>query len=140
MILGTRPTLRTLGYILLALSVAPLLIAPGLAISEELVDADGGPPEVSSEAAASTVLAAPQYETKVHAVTPGQELKQSAAAVTVVETQQAKQQAADLGEVLARTQGVAVQRAGGLGSDLRFSMNGLTDEEIRFSSMGSRFS
>src|SRR5262249_46315399 len=52
--------------------------------------------------------------------------------VHVVETETARRQSADLGEVLARTQGVGVQRSGGLGSETRFSLNGLTDDQIRF--------
>jgi vitamin B12 transporter len=62
----------------------------------------------------------------------GQQLQQSAAAVNVIDTRKAKQQSADLGEVLARTQGVAVRRGGGLGSEARFSLNGLYDDQIRF--------
>lgn len=62
----------------------------------------------------------------------GQQLQQSAAAVNVIDTRKAKQQSADLGEVLARSQGVAVRREGGLGSDARFSLNGLYDDQIRF--------
>src|SRR5262249_14036852 len=33
---------------------------------------------------------------------------------------------------MARTQGVSVRREGGLGSGTRFSLNGLTDDQIRF--------
>lgn len=58
-------------------------------------------------------------------------LRRSAAAVTVVDTEQAQQRAADLGEVLARTEGIGVRRSGGLGSDTRFSLQGLTDDQIR---------
>ncbi len=59
-------------------------------------------------------------------------LQQSAEAVNVVDTRKAKQRTSDMGEVLARTQGVAVRRQGGLGSETRFSLNGLYDEQIRF--------
>jgi vitamin B12 transporter len=59
-------------------------------------------------------------------------LQQSAEAVTVVDTRKAQERTADLGEVLARTQGVSVRRAGGLGSSTRFSLNGLYDDQIRF--------
>src|SRR5688500_9697756 len=58
--------------------------------------------------------------------------QQSAEAVNVVDLRRSKQQSADLGEVLARTQGVAVRREGGLGSQARFSLNGLYDQQIRF--------
>ena len=59
-------------------------------------------------------------------------LRQSPQAVAVLETQTARLQTADLGEVMAKVQGVNVQRGGGLGSDTRFSLNGLTDDQIRF--------
>lgn len=58
--------------------------------------------------------------------------RESAEAVQVVETEQLRREAADLGEALARSEGVGVRRAGGLGSRTRFSLAGLTDEQIRF--------
>ncbi len=58
-------------------------------------------------------------------------LRRSAAAVTVVDTEHAQKRASDLGEVLARTEGIGVRRSGGLGSDTRFSLQGLTDDQIR---------
>ena len=60
------------------------------------------------------------------------QLQQSAEAVQVVDTRRAREQSADLGEVVARTQGVSVRREGGLGSSARFSLNGLTDDQVRF--------
>ena len=63
-------------------------------------------------------------------------LRQSAQAVEVVETRLARLQTADLGEVLGKVQGVSVQRTGGLGSNTRFSLNGLTDDQVRFFSDG----
>lgn len=60
-----------------------------------------------------------------------EERRQSAEAVTVVDTEQAKRGTADLGEVLARTQGVSVRRTGGLGSNAALSLAGLTGEQIR---------
>lgn len=45
---------------------------------------------------------------------------------------QAARENADLGEVLSRVQGVSVRRSGGLGSAARFSLAGLTDDQIRF--------
>lgn len=59
-------------------------------------------------------------------------LRESAKAITVVDTKVAKLQTADLGEVLAQISGVNVRRSGGLGSTSRFSLNGLTDDQIRF--------
>jgi vitamin B12 transporter len=75
-------------------------------------------------------------ETPVEVTVQGQSeadrLRRSAEAVNVLETREAKRHTQDLGEVLARTQGVAVQRFSGLGSDTRVSLNGLTDDQIRF--------
>jgi len=62
----------------------------------------------------------------------GERLQGSSEAVTVVDARRARAQASDLGEVMARTQGVAVRRDGGLGSNARFSLNGLYDDQIRF--------
>jgi vitamin B12 transporter len=59
-------------------------------------------------------------------------LQASAEAVNVIDTRKAQKQTADLGEVLARTQGIAIRRDGGLGSEARFSLNGLYDDQIRF--------
>jgi vitamin B12 transporter len=58
--------------------------------------------------------------------------RKSAEAVTVVELSEAKHESADLGQVLARTEGVGVRRSGGLGSSTRLSLNGLVDDQIRF--------
>src|SRR5690606_29203428 len=58
--------------------------------------------------------------------------RQSAEAVHVLETTHNQREAADLGEVTARSQGVSVRRSGGLGSETRLSLNGLTDDQIRF--------
>ena len=62
----------------------------------------------------------------------GQRLQRSAEAVSVVDLQKAQQRSSDLGEVLARTQGVTLRRSGGLGSSFRFFLNGLADDQIRF--------
>ncbi|MEL6483766.1 MAG: carboxypeptidase-like regulatory domain-containing protein, partial [Bacteroidota bacterium] len=59
-------------------------------------------------------------------------LRESAQAVTVVTTETVKLQAADMGDIMAKTEGVSVQRAGALGSNVRFSINGLADDQIRF--------
>jgi vitamin B12 transporter len=72
------------------------------------------------------------FEVVVRGRTEAERLRHSAQAVHVVETEQAQRQTADLGEVLARSQGVGVRRGGGLGSGTRFSLNGLTDDQIRF--------
>ncbi|WP_232293849.1 TonB-dependent siderophore myxochelin receptor MxcH [Stigmatella aurantiaca] len=58
--------------------------------------------------------------------------RQSAEAVQVLEVGTVQREAVDLGEALARTEGVSVRRSGGLGSTSRFSLAGFTDEQIRF--------
>ncbi|HEX5659229.1 MAG TPA: TonB-dependent receptor plug domain-containing protein, partial [Polyangiales bacterium] len=58
--------------------------------------------------------------------------RESSDAVTVVDLSAASRQASDVGEVLARTEGINVRRLGGLGSDARFTLNGLSDDQIRF--------
>lgn len=58
--------------------------------------------------------------------------ERSAQAVTVIDTTAAQRQSADLAAVVARAEGVDVQRTGGLGSEMRFSLEGFTDDQIRF--------
>ncbi|HTU63513.1 MAG TPA: TonB-dependent receptor plug domain-containing protein, partial [Polyangiales bacterium] len=59
-------------------------------------------------------------------------MRESAEAVKVVETDRVKQESHDLGDVLAREPGVGVRRSAGLGSEARISLNGLTDDQVRF--------
>ncbi|HEX6276593.1 MAG TPA: TonB-dependent siderophore myxochelin receptor MxcH [Polyangiaceae bacterium] len=95
--------------------VGPAAPAPVRAIPAGAPEASAGPSEVT-----------------VRGFSESDRLRRSAEAVTVIETERAKRQSTDMGELLARTQGVAVRRAGGLGSTTRFSLNGLTDEQVRF--------
>ncbi len=69
---------------------------------------------------------------RIQGASIGDRLEDSDRAVTVISTYEDQKRAADLGEVLARTQGVGVRRSGGLGSGARISLNGLTDDQIRF--------
>ncbi|MEM1118803.1 MAG: carboxypeptidase-like regulatory domain-containing protein [Bacteroidota bacterium] len=59
-------------------------------------------------------------------------LESTAQAIEVIETKEVKLQSADLGEIMAKTEGVNVQRSGGLGSGFRFSLNGLSGDQVRF--------
>jgi outer membrane cobalamin receptor len=68
----------------------------------------------------------------VEGTTEAERLEASAQAVDVVDLGTAQVETADLGDVLAQSKGVNVRRSGGLGSDTRFSLNGLTDDQIRF--------
>ncbi|WP_394844689.1 TonB-dependent siderophore myxochelin receptor MxcH [Pendulispora brunnea] len=88
-------------------------------------------PAPVNENAAPAKGAAPSDVT-VRGKSEADRLRESAQAVQVIETEQAKRQTADFGEVMARSQGVSVRREGGLGSGTRFSLNGLTDDQIRF--------
>ncbi|WP_428264826.1 TonB-dependent siderophore myxochelin receptor MxcH [Haliangium sp.] len=71
-------------------------------------------------------------EVTVEGESEAERLRRSAQAVHVIETEQAQRQSAGLGEVLARSQGVGVRRGGGLGSGTRFSLNGLSGDQVRF--------
>jgi vitamin B12 transporter len=73
----------------------------------------------------------PPAEVVVRTVSGATRLRESAQAVKIVEGETARRHSADVGEVLARTEGVAVQRTGGLGSESRLSLHGLTDDQIR---------
>lgn len=64
--------------------------------------------------------------------TRARKARRSANAVAVVDLEEAKQESADLGEVLARNTAVTVQRTGGLGSRGAFALGGLGDERLRF--------
>jgi TonB family protein len=67
----------------------------------------------------------------VLSLSDAERLRQSSRAIKVIELGAARRRTADLGEVLARTEGVAVQRSGGLGSETRLSLHGLTDDQVR---------
>jgi outer membrane cobalamin receptor len=61
-----------------------------------------------------------------------EQLQKSSDAVTVVNLRQGRKRSSDLGEVLSRVAGMSIRRYSGLGSDFRFSLNGLYDSQIRF--------
>ncbi len=71
-------------------------------------------------------------EVTVKAQTQAEVLRQSAKAVDLIETNELKLQSGDMSAVLAQSKGVNIRRSGGLGSEARFSLNGLTDDQIRF--------
>ncbi|HEX5660930.1 MAG TPA: TonB-dependent receptor plug domain-containing protein, partial [Polyangiales bacterium] len=58
--------------------------------------------------------------------------RKSSEAVSIVDMREAKKRSSDLGEVLSRVAGVSIRRFGGLGSEFRFSLNGLYDSQVRF--------
>ncbi|NGP87708.1 TonB-dependent receptor [Fodinibius halophilus] len=71
-------------------------------------------------------------EVIVTGLSESEELELTAKAVDAVELADTKFKTTDLGDVMAQTKGVNVRRSGGLGSSSRFSLNGLTDDQIRF--------
>jgi vitamin B12 transporter len=95
----------------------------------EFARADGDAVGPSGPSAADSPE--PLAEVIVRAESAGKRLQTSAQAVKVVETREARRHSTDAGEVLARTEGVAVQRSGGLGSESRLSLHGLTGDQIR---------
>jgi len=105
--------------------------APGLSSAElDVVVTAGAVAEPTMKLLAAESDAA--VTVTVHGETEAERLRESARAVTVVDLEQARKRTADLGEVLARTQGVGVRRAGGLGSGSQISLAGLTNDQIRF--------
>jgi vitamin B12 transporter len=97
-----------------------LVVVAMLGASSALAFPDGGVEPLASP-----------LRTTVRAARAGSEVRSTAEAVTVVDLVRAATQAADLGEVLARAPGVAVQRTGALGSDARLSLNGLSGDAVR---------
>ncbi|WP_437971860.1 TonB-dependent siderophore myxochelin receptor MxcH [Sorangium sp. So ce260] len=117
-----------------ALAPGPYTIAAEAGFAQRLsvrVEAVGGR-EAEATLRLVPLAAAPALEVSVRGASEAERLRRSAEAVHVVETEQARRQSADLGEVLARSEGVSVRRGGGLGSAARFSLNGLTGDQIRF--------
>jgi TonB family protein len=90
------------------------------------------PSVAAAEAPSHSPPAEEPVDVTVQGLSDAERLRESAQAVQVIETEQAQQQSADLGEVLARSEGIGVRRGGGLGSTTRFSLNGLADDQIRF--------
>lgn len=91
------------------------------------------PPVVPTPPAATPLTASGEsVEVSVHgARSEAQQLVESAESVSVVDLRIAKQQTADLGEVLARTPGISVEREAGLGSATRISLAGLQGSQVK---------
>lgn len=90
-------------------------------------------PDSSEPATVATPsFATPSVEVTVHGESAAEQLRNSAESVKVIETDRARREAADLAEVLSRTQGVGVRRTGGMGSDTSISLNGFSDDQVRF--------
>jgi outer membrane cobalamin receptor len=102
-------------------------------VAEAAPDGDGPSPVSDDDVAGLEELDEDGIpEVVVEAISEADERRRSAEAVEVVDTYRAQRESADLGMVLSRVQGVRVQRSGGLGSSTRFSLNGFTEDQIRF--------
>lgn len=111
-------------------SLVVLLLATGVATADDGVDpfdADGDG-DIDDDDRAILEHA---EQVRIIDKSEGQKLRESARAVTVIDTKVAKERTADMGEVLSRAQGIQIRRSGGLGSAARISLNGLYDQSIR---------
>jgi TonB family protein len=117
-----------------------VLFAPPVEEAAPLVAAAAAPAAALSAAPPAPTAPAPAKPAPGAAVdvnvqgklSKKQEMEQSEEAVQVVDLHRARQQTADLGEMLARTSGVTVRRDGGLGSAERIALNGMYDDDVRF--------
>lgn len=73
----------------------------------------------------------PSLEIVVEEAAPEDAARASTEAITVVDLTTARRETADLGEQLARTEGLTVQRTGGLGSTQRLRLDGFGDDQIK---------
>lgn len=89
-------------------------------------------PSLIPPAAVPITMGSVEVEVEAKRDQAARRLARSSAAVVVVDIAQAQRETGDMGAVLARQQGVNVQRAGGLGSQTRISLLGLGDDQIRF--------
>jgi len=68
----------------------------------------------------------------INGKTKNQEIKESGFAVNAIETKRFANSTADLNQVLNRSTGVRIREQGGLGSDFKFSINGLSGKQVKF--------
>jgi vitamin B12 transporter len=109
--------------------------APAPASAAPAHRAPAPPPAAQPSPAAPPLPAAGEpraTDITVRGASAARRLRESAEAVTVIETEHAQRESADMAEVLSRTKGISIRRAGGLGSEIRFSLNGLVGDQIRF--------
>ncbi|HEV7381944.1 MAG TPA: TonB-dependent receptor, partial [Dyadobacter sp.] len=71
-------------------------------------------------------------EVRVVGKTEARELKDGAYNVSALDTKAFANTSSDINQVLNRMSGVRIQESGGLGSDFRFSLNGLSGNHIKF--------
>lgn len=114
----------------------PPIVPPGVSAPLDASPAAAEvPPPSAATPAAPLPVAVPITPNVQEVVVEGQQrevdrLAQSAEAVSVVELVQARRETAPLGEVLSRVPGLSLRHAGGLGSDERLTLDGLSDRQI----------
>ncbi|WP_316809111.1 TonB-dependent receptor [Pedobacter agri] len=71
-------------------------------------------------------------EVAVDGKTKTQQIKESAFSVNAIDTKKLANTTADLNQILNRSTGVRIREQGGLGSDFKFSINGLSGKQVKF--------
>ncbi len=101
--------------------------------SNELPVGDAPPPVEPAAGDEQAVVAGEVIEMVDEApLTEAEKLVQSSRAITVIETERARRQSADMGDLVGTAQGINIRRSGGLGAEMRLSLNGLSGEQVRF--------
>ncbi|WP_246137615.1 TonB-dependent siderophore myxochelin receptor MxcH [Myxococcus llanfairpwllgwyngyllgogerychwyrndrobwllllantysiliogogogochensis] len=106
--------------------------APAPTPAPEAVAQPPAQPETPGVTAAPVDVSQEAIDVTVEGESVANRRRRSAEAVKVIETENLQREAVDMGQALARSEGVGVRRAGGLGSRARFSLAGLADDQVRF--------
>lgn len=72
------------------------------------------------------------HNVNIQGKTKNQEVKESGFAVNAIDTKKFANTTADLNQILNRSTGVRIREQGGLGSDFKFSINGLSGKQVKF--------
>lgn len=72
------------------------------------------------------------HDVNINGKTKTQQVKESGFAVNAIETKKYANTTADLNQILNRSTGVRIREQGGLGSDFKFSINGLSGKQVKF--------
>ena len=68
----------------------------------------------------------------INGKTKVQQVKESGFAVNSIDTKKFSNTTADLNQILNRSTGIRIREQGGLGSDFKFSINGLSGKQVKF--------
>ncbi|MBB2148021.1 TonB-dependent receptor [Pedobacter gandavensis] len=72
------------------------------------------------------------HDVNISGKTKTQQVKESGFSVNAIETKKYANTTADLNQILNRSTGVRIREQGGLGSDFKFSINGLSGKQVKF--------